>query len=161
MSRFCPTATLLILAGTLPAAPRPKEEPPATLKGDWQLVGYTTDGDVVPDDLVRKVTARFGDGTVSIRPNLVSSTNDKTGAPTFELRDEAVDARFELGAEDKVRTFDLIVGAGKEARRLKGIYRLEGDELRICFAIEGDRPTAFESPKGTPTRLLHLRRARR
>jgi len=32
----------------------------------------------------------------------------------------------------------------------RGIYELEGDRLRICFATRGSmRPAAFESPAGS------------
>ena len=44
-------------------------------------------------------------------------------------------------------------------KRVRGIYRLNGDELTICFATgPASRPTKFAAPSGSAARLCFLKR---
>jgi uncharacterized protein (TIGR03067 family) len=51
-------------------------------------------------------------------------------------------------------------GPGKE-EKLAGIYKIEGDTLTICFAMDGKRPTEFASPDGSAVMLITLKRAKK
>ena len=44
---------------------------------------------------------------------------------------------------------------------IKGIYEIDGDSLKICFAIEGERPKKFESAEGSTTMLIVLKRIKK
>ncbi len=44
---------------------------------------------------------------------------------------------------------------------LKGILKLDGDELTICITLAEKRPLNFESTADSQTVLFHLRRAKR
>jgi uncharacterized protein (TIGR03067 family) len=54
-----------------------------------------------------------------------------------------------------------LTGASK-GKTLKGIYRLQGDELQLCFGPPGDdlRPKTFTTKEGEPVRLYTLKRAK-
>jgi uncharacterized protein (TIGR03067 family) len=51
---------------------------------------------------------------------------------------------------------------GRDGFTLKGIYSLQGDELKICLELTKDeRPEAFESPPNSGRRLIVLRRVKK
>jgi uncharacterized protein (TIGR03067 family) len=71
--------------------------------------------------------------------------------------------RFELDATKSPRTLDLYMMVGdKEKGPIKGIYALEGDTLKICYAqLPGDeRPKTFASPPKSRTYYISLKRAK-
>ncbi len=45
-----------------------------------------------------------------------------------------------------------------ENRKILGIYELTGDQLKICFRKEGDRPAEFTSTPDSHVQLVVLRR---
>src|SRR5262249_58051422 len=70
-------------------------------------------------------------------------------------REEA--AEFTIDPGKKPATIDIRPKGEKVV--VQGIYQLDGDELSLCFGLEGkDRPAAFESKKKSGTGLLVLRR---
>jgi uncharacterized protein (TIGR03067 family) len=139
----------------------PKAKPDAKpLRGSWSLTAYTLDGREAPADLLKKVEVTFQDGGFTLKPMPVYSTDYETGKSTWELKME-FQAKFELGTSGKLQTIDLITGEGKDASRLKGIYKLKDDSLQLCFSFKDAPPTAFESKRGSENRLLHLKRVKR
>jgi uncharacterized protein (TIGR03067 family) len=53
--------------------------------------------------------------------------------------------------------FDPGMGAGG----IKGIYRLDGDTLTVCYTLRGDRPTKVESPAGSQIQMMTLKRIKK
>ncbi len=47
-------------------------------------------------------------------------------------------------------------GAGKA----KGIIEVKGDELKLCYATEGDAPKKFETKEGSNSHLFVLKRSK-
>ncbi len=165
MTCFCSAAMLPALwlwAGSLVSAGQVVQKPKTDaerLQGKWSLVAYTVHGHEAADGVLKKVEVQFGEAKIMIKPMIVSSTEKKTGMTSFQLEEREFEAKFELGSEGKLKTIDLITG-GDDARRLRGIYRLDGDEMSICYTTEDERPTAFESKPESYHRLLLLKRVK-
>jgi uncharacterized protein (TIGR03067 family) len=68
------------------------------------------------------------------------------------------EAEFKLDATKKPKTIDIDTPEGK---KVQGIYEVDGDMLKICFAMEGERPTKFESAEGSKVMYLVLKRAKK
>jgi uncharacterized protein (TIGR03067 family) len=116
-------ATLALALG-LVAADKP---PDATeLDGTWVMVSGEQDGVKLPADAVKvsRLTIKGDRHTVKLGEDTLVGTH-KLGKGTID-------------ATDKEGPF-----MGKS---LKGIYRVKGDELTVCFAAPGEpRPTEFKS----------------
>lgn len=74
-----------------------------------------------------------------------------------------IDYKVKLDPKRNPKTIDLIIEKdGKVLDVIKGIYSLQGDQLRICAAPVGkDRPTRFESPVDSGISLLVLGRTKK
>jgi uncharacterized protein (TIGR03067 family) len=138
----------------------PADKDRELLQGEWVYIAYIMNGMRAPDDVLKKAVVSFRDGKFASEPMLVASTNPKTGETTWKA-EGCVEVGFELGTSGKFQTIDLVVVTGKEASRLKGIYALDGDELRICFSLGAKPPTDFESKAGSDNRLFVLKRLKR
>ena len=65
-------------------------------------------------------------------------------------------ATIKLDPAAKPKTIDL---TEKSKKVSLGIYELDGDNLKLCFAEPGtDRPKTFESPKGSKIAYVVLKR---
>jgi len=64
---------------------------------------------------------------------------------------------IKINAGKKPRQIDLTV----KGKTLEGIYQFEKGKLTICLVEEGQtRPTKFESPKGSRSMLMILKRGK-
>lgn len=138
----------------------PTDKDRERLQGVWVLTAYTVDGMRAPDNVLKNAVLNFRDGKFVLKPMPVPSIDVKTGETTWEAKRD-FEAQFELGNSGKFKTIDLIVGKGTKALPLKGIYTLDGDELRICFSFEEKPPTEFQSKTGSKNRLFVVKRVKR
>lgn len=69
---------------------------------------------------------------------------------------------YKLDESKSPKEFDVIPGAGPyKGKTLKGIYKLDGDQLIYCIAgPELDRPKEFASPAGLKLRLYVNKRVK-
>src|SRR5262249_28838111 len=84
---------------------------------------------------------------------IIVPTDDGTVlfAPGYTGQDATV-YRYQLGAQNPCREFDLIRKEDGKERRFGGVYSLEGDTLRICVTVtNGWREHDLEAG---PNRLL-------
>jgi RNA polymerase sigma factor (sigma-70 family) len=109
------------------------------LQGTWVAVSGEKGGKPAPEDFVKTMKITFA--------------GDKV---TFQALEETKEGTFKLGPAKKVKEIDLTHGD----KTAKGIYRLEGDKLTLCFDddLKADRPTEFEAGPGMTTVMLVLRR---
>jgi uncharacterized protein (TIGR03067 family) len=75
-------------------------------------------------------------------------------------------ATYKVDAKKDPAEIDLI--PPKEEVTMRGIYRIDGDTLTICFSgkeaggkNESVRPTKFESPEGSMMMLITLKRVKK
>ena len=73
---------------------------------------------------------------------------------TWEAGKEVTEGTFSLDATRTPKEITLRTGD----KKLSGIYRLEGDELKICAGRGDDRPTDFATEAGAKVLLIVLER---
>jgi uncharacterized protein (TIGR03067 family) len=100
------------------------------LNGAWTASEATRNGAKVSDDLVKSATVVFADGKYT------ASLGDITETGTFKI-DRA----------KKPNTIDMKPSDGaKKGTTTPGIFELDGDTLKLCFALETNRqPSDFTS----------------
>ncbi|HVK09009.1 MAG TPA: TIGR03067 domain-containing protein [Gemmataceae bacterium] len=138
------TTVALLIAALLPGQPAPKDKPAddaARLRGTWAVTASTFDGKPAAADVIKSRKMIF--------------RADELIAVIGGARKEPL--KVVLDAGKKPKHIDLARPGGRSTAR--GIYTLDGDELKLCYAEPGrDRPTEFTSPEGKRLYLLVLKR---
>jgi uncharacterized protein (TIGR03067 family) len=139
------TAGALCLLTTALALAEPTKDQDL-LQGNWKVASLESSG--------KKAEAKAFAGW-----NLVVEGDKMTARDGTEVMDEST---FRLDPAAKPRAIDLKVVTGPDkGKAVRGIYRLEGDELSICVAEpEKDRPTVFRTAEGSGHTLLVFKRAK-
>jgi len=108
------------------------------MQGDWAQVSFVVDGDKHPDDEAQALFRSMKDDKYTI----------------YQFKKVIGKGTFKLDAAKKPKTIDAITTVGGRSLTLLGIYELDQDTLKLCFAPPGKpRPTDFTSKKGTQHRL--------
>jgi uncharacterized protein (TIGR03067 family) len=135
-------ALILLLAGANARGGDAKKDK-EKLQGTWMLTSMEVGGKAVP--LPKDAKLIFA--------------GDKLTATGGPMGDEH--ATYKLDAGKKPRQIDLIEKKdGKDGKTIQGIYSIEGDTLKLAFAVEaekGPRPTAFE---GKEVGVMTLKRVK-
>ena len=122
----------------------------AKLQGTWQLVYQEMDGTKLPDEEAAKL----------LHGKMVFS-DDKIRY-TVEIQFFDFGLAYKLDPERQPKTIDLeLTETGDRkgiGQKMLGIYRLEGDKLKICHN-ETNRPVDFQAEKGSHNVLIVLNRA--
>jgi uncharacterized protein (TIGR03067 family) len=107
----------------------------ARLEGEWSMVSGEIDRQPLPEEMVKtaKRVAKDGETTVTIGGQLFMKANftvDPTKKP------KAIDYEF--------------TGGPTKGKKQLGIYELDGDTAKFCFASPGqDRPADFTTKEGS------------
>jgi uncharacterized protein (TIGR03067 family) len=122
----------------------------AKLEGRWAAVKYVEDGeeaDAVAKPEDSKVRWVFKGDKVTL---------------LADVEEASLKGSFKLGQGPKHKTIDLefpAPGGGKGKQASPGIYDLEGDTLKMCYATgKAKRPEAFESKAGSKHVLAVFKR---
>jgi uncharacterized protein (TIGR03067 family) len=108
------------------------------MQGDWAQVSYVVDGGKLPDDEAQALFRSIKDDKYTI----------------FQFKKVIGKGTIKLDASRKPKTIDATTTAGGRSLTLLGIYELDQDTLKLCFAPPGKpRPTDFTSRKGSEHRL--------
>ena len=103
------------------------------LQGSWKLVSAMRDGEALPKDKAKKTTIVIKDDTF-LFPDLAEYATSKEGT-------------IKLDATTKPKQMDA---TSTEKEVMLGIYELERDSYKVCFAPAGKpRPTDFSSSPGS------------
>jgi uncharacterized protein (TIGR03067 family) len=132
---------VLTLAASFLMAPVPKDETKdaQAIQGTWVVVSAEKEG--------RATNEINGDKVIFKDGNLTVKTKNKEEKATYKI-----------DPSKKPRTLDIT--PEKENDVILGIYQLEGDTLKICFAEKAARPTDFNS-KGDRRMLIVLKRQKK
>jgi len=153
---------VLVFAPVLAA----EDEKPSKPQGQWVATEYDQNGHRLPADMVKKLKVTIRDDKIVIEPHVVARyksvfDNGKTKVQvTFSLDEDASD-EVSYKLDPSKGRIDLVWSGGRgESKTTRGVYELDGDVLKICFAL-GDkgRPKKFpDAPKEGVVRMV-LKRA--
>src|SRR5215813_8099761 len=87
------------------------------LQGTWRLISAVEDGKSLDEDKVKQTTIVIKDDTFRF-PQLAEDATSKAGT-------------FKLDATKKPKQMDTV---STEKEVMHGIYELEGDNYKVCFA---------------------------
>jgi len=128
------TVAILVLVSAVTAQDANKKEM-ALLDGTWSMVSGQADGQDMPKQLVDggKRIAKDGEVTIMIG-----------GQVYFK-------AKFTIDPAKKPKTIDYVMTEGfTKGKTQLGIYELDGDTIKFCFAAPGkDRPKDFTAKQGS------------
>jgi uncharacterized protein (TIGR03067 family) len=129
---------VLILESTGGAQDAAKKEM-SQLEGEWSMVSGQANGLAMPQELVKtgKRLAKDGETTISMG-----------GQVYFK-------AKFRIDPAKKPKAIDYTMTQGPTKGKTQlGIYELDGDTVKFCFAAPGgDRPTDFTAKEGSQRTL--------
>jgi uncharacterized protein (TIGR03067 family) len=138
MRVFFSLFAVLLLEGVVDAQDTAKKEM-ALLDGAWSMVSGEANGFSMPKDTVSsgKRVAKDGETTITFG-----------GQVYFK-------AKISIDPTKKPRAIDYAMTEGPtKGMTHLGIYELEGDVVKFCFAAPGkDRPTEFTAKEGSQRTL--------
>jgi uncharacterized protein (TIGR03067 family) len=132
--------------GLLSTAAAQDKKELAKLEGKWEAVSVTVDGKAQePEELKDRFLVIKGDKAMFMYKD------KERGTSSMKIDPGKTPAQIDTTYED---------GPAKGST-LKGIYKLEGDTLTICYGgLNKDRPTEFASKPGSGTILIVQKRAK-
>jgi uncharacterized protein (TIGR03067 family) len=138
---------MALAAGLLIAADAPKEESQSDqerMQGTWTVASAEISGKRLTGKEIENLE-------LVIRGNKMTFKDEKNNKKAETLK-------FKLHPNQKPKAINLTHSGEKKSR---GIYRLEGDRLKICYAVNGKkRPTEFRTKVGGQQFRFVLTRAK-
>ena len=113
------------------------------IQGTWKIVALEYNGKQAPPEIVATLKLVFKNDTLAFLPGEPGFTNYK-----FKLDPTTKPAGFAMTHADGV----------KVGNTQHGIYSLEGDRLRICFASGNKIPTVFVAGAKSAQTMYTLKR---
>jgi len=142
MLLLIPAVVLLVAAEEVKDAAKKELE---SFTGSWQATSIEHDGKEAPTEAVKDV-------------KLVV----KGEHYTLYTAKDTIKGTHKLDPTKKPKQIDAVRTEGPQVgETLKGIYTLDSDTFKVCFAPPGkDRPTEFSTKAGGGLRLLVLKRGK-
>jgi uncharacterized protein (TIGR03067 family) len=127
----------ILAAAVLVAADEPKadavKDELKKFAGTWKLVAANADGEEQKAEVVKT-------GSLVVEGDTF----------TLKIQNEVNKGKFVIDPSKKPKMLDLeFTEGGLKDGKVKGIYRIDGDTRKSCFAMPtADRPTDFDSGEG-------------
>jgi len=138
MRIFVPAVAVMVIVGSVAGQEDAKKEM-AKLEGEWSMVSGTADGYPLPEAAVKTGKRVAKDGQTTI--NLLGKVYFK--------------AKVTIDPARKPKAIDYAMTEGPTKGKTQlGIYDLDGDTVKFCFAAPGkERPTEFTAKAGSERTL--------
>jgi uncharacterized protein (TIGR03067 family) len=150
-------------AAVLSGAQEPSQDQKA-MQGSWLVIEYDQDGKQPPAEILKKMKVVIQADKITIQPRLVAEVTpflkDKVKFSLDEGKSD--ESQFKLDPSKKTKVLDLTWrGDRGDTKITKGMYLLDDNTLRICFALaDQNRPKKFpEEPKSGLVRMVLKREA--
>ncbi len=116
------------------------------LNGEWEVISYKDDGEVLRARLFRAKLAK--DRRIRVVSRTFRFTNPDTNEERVTL--------FRVDPSKQPRQLDLTT---RDDRTVGGIYRFEGEDLVVCLEGSPDSgyPSEFDAPAGSGRTLIRLK----
>jgi uncharacterized protein (TIGR03067 family) len=112
------------------------------IQGTWSFVSLEKGGIDVNDDFVKEAKVTITPGKIKIM-----------------AQGKEMQVDYKLDPSKKPKHMDITANEGGKEQLLKGIYALDGDDLKVCFAAPGEkRPTEFKTQGGSSEQLVVMKR---
>jgi uncharacterized protein (TIGR03067 family) len=141
-------AALLVLAGSSVKGDSGKKDKDQ-LQGTWVAVSGEIAGQELPEGLVKKLGL-----TLTIKDEKYTFTGDN--------QDE--EGTIKVDPTKKPKTLDIDIQSGPDkGKKQVGIYTLEGDTWKLCFAKAGneERPKDFKTTADNDLRMFVMKRQKK
>ncbi len=139
---------LVVLAAPLSLAAGESDKDLEKMQGTWTVVAMESKGRKVPSDDLKKSELRLS----------IQDDNFAYQASKKILREGTI----RIDPEQKPKTLDSSeTGPGGQAQATVGIYEIDGDTLRVCFAPAGEqRPKKFTTGPKSPASIVVYQRVK-
>jgi uncharacterized protein (TIGR03067 family) len=147
---------------TFPLVVQASGPTPSGISGSWTTQEYDQNGKQAPADIVRQLKVQIQADTIRIRPRITVRYRPviKNGKREVEVvyapvadQEDAIGYKLDP-AKGRITLFWR--GGRGESQTRKGVYRLEGDTLKICFPLaKNKRAKKFpDQPKAGVVRMV-------
>src|SRR5262245_38661383 len=136
MSAFGMAVVVLAVGALIAADAEDAKKELEKMQGTWQLVFGERDGKKFTEEEIKKTKLIIKGDTFRIPDSDVGTAQEGT---------------FKIDASKKPKEIDSMAGKGPDKGKTSpGIYELDGDTHKVCFAPPGkDRPKEFSSKVGS------------
>ena len=116
------------------------------LQGYWNVTSVEREGAPLKGKEGKLHQVIFTDKKMTVKPN----------------QRESYDANYTLKPDQKPKAIDITYITGPdESKTFRGIYVLDGDNLKICLSAPGeDRPVELTTQKGSARTIWILKRGK-
>jgi uncharacterized protein (TIGR03067 family) len=144
-------AAVLVLAAVVGADDKNKADKSRgdkdKVQGTWMVTRGEEGGQKVSAETLKGTTVVFKEDYMTVKDR----ADNKTWVVVFQM-----------DASKKPKEITMTLTTGKDKGKIsKGIYSLEGDVLKLCYAMPGyDRPTSFSTKKDAEQHCFILKRGK-
>jgi uncharacterized protein (TIGR03067 family) len=133
-------ALAFLMGGEASPKRQSQEKDETQLQGVWEHILVEVAGKKLPEEEVRAFE-------LVISGNQMTLTKSKTG--------KSLSMTFRIDPTKTPKTIDLDFGL-PTLERIKGIYELQGDKLRVCMGV--DRPREFKTKPNSNEKMFLVKR---